>query len=99
MSFGETIRYRRKMAGFSQRRMAFRLKITPTYLSKIERGELPPPSAEMIIKIAAETGLSADFLFALAKKIPPDVQQILLRDVMTWAEVIRSLDAFDGDQK
>lgn len=88
-AFGHRIRGRRLDLGFTQRevaeRVAKRLKksnrrgFDVTYLSKIENGRLPPPSAPAILALAAELVDDADELLALAGKAPPDVGQALQR--------------------
>ena len=50
VNFGEKIRILREAKGISQRQLAMQLDITPTYMSKIERGEFQPPSEEVIKK-------------------------------------------------
>ena len=52
-SFGELLRKRRLAkavsdASFSLRQLADRVGIEPSYLSKIERGEQPPPGEQNI---------------------------------------------------
>ena len=57
MAFGEYIREvrerrRRKDRTFSLRQVAGRVGIEPAYLSKIERGQTPPPSERTIRRLA-----------------------------------------------
>lgn len=61
---------------FSLRGVAEKAGISPTYLSKIERGELPP-SEKAIRSIAKALELSADELFAKVEKIDPEIQKTL----------------------
>ena len=68
-TFGEFLREicsRKADASFSVRKLAARVGIEPSYLSKIERGEQSPPGEETIRKIAAELGENSDVLLALA---------------------------------
>lgn len=95
-TFGGFVRERRlQMAAndsaFSLRRMADRVRIEPSYLSKIERGEQDPPSAEVIRRIADELGEDADTLLALAGKIPPDLIDIIRARPAAVAELLRSI--------
>ena len=88
-TFGHRIRGRRLDLGFTQRevaeRVAKRLKdnnrrgFDVTYLSKIENGRLPPPSAPAILALAEELADDADELLALAGKAPADVGEALQR--------------------
>lgn len=51
MSFGERLKQIRKFHNKSQREVAKAAGIDHTYLSKIENGALPPPSAKTLRKI------------------------------------------------
>lgn len=81
-SFGKFLRERRMTRAsenrrFSVRQLAGRIGIEPSYLSKIERGEQPPPGEETIRRIAAELGEDPDVLLALAGKVSSDLMQII----------------------
>ena len=94
--FGEYIRTARerlyeKDGAFSLRQVAQRAGIEPAYLSKIERGVFPPPSEEVIVKLAALLGEDKDVLLAMAGKLSSDLQQIILRRPKAFAELIRQL--------
>lgn len=61
---------------FSMRGVASKIGISPTYLSKIERGE-QPASGKTIRKLAEILGVSADEIFAHANRIDPDLEKTL----------------------
>lgn len=67
----------------------------PTYLSKIERGENPPPAADKVEAIAQLLGVDSDQLVAMAGKIPTDLQSIAERCPVAMAELARWFQ--DGD--
>lgn len=95
-AFGDYIRRRRQERreenpAFSVRRLAGRVGIEPSYLSKIERGEQPPPSEETIRAIARELGEDSDVLLALGGKISSDLQRIIRRRPALFAQLIRDL--------
>lgn len=75
--FGLRIRDLRKQADMSQRELASKVKISFTYLSKIESGAMDPPSEEVIKKIAKVLDADKDELITLAGKVPSDVSKIL----------------------
>jgi len=96
MSFGEYIRQRReeKRAGdrdYSLRKVAANVGIEPSYLSKIERGELPPPSEATILAIAKELDEDPDMLLALAGKVSKELQAIIRKRPQLFAQLIRQL--------
>ena len=76
---------------FSVRQVAGRVGIEPSYLSKIERGEQPPPGEAAIIAIATELGEDPDVLLALAGKVSTDLRDAILKRPTLFAELIREL--------
>ena len=94
--FGEYIRSRREelRAGdrsFSVRKVAARLGVQPSYLSKVERGEQAPPTEEKIIALAGILGEDVDVLLALAGKVSSDLQEVIRRRPQLFAQLIRQL--------
>ena len=77
--------------GETNLRAAARVGIEPTYLSKLERGELAPPSEETTRKIAEDLGEDPDMLLALAGKVSGDLQAIIRRRPKLFAELLREL--------
>jgi len=62
----------------SIREVARRAGIDVSYLSRMEKDEVPPPREEVILKLADVLAPgSADELIRLAGKIPPDVQEFI----------------------
>ena len=95
-SFGEYLRQRReelraKDPGYSVRRVAARVGLEPSYLSKIERGEQAPPSEESIRAIAEALREDPDVLLALAGKVSADLQRIIRNRPRLFADLIREL--------
>lgn len=78
-SFGPLIKQARLERRFSQRALAEKLKINFTYLSKIESGEMPPPSEDLIEKLVLALELDRDEAFRAAAKLPQDLTQIALQ--------------------
>ena len=96
-AFGSYLRERREQLRASDRRysvrqVAQRVGIEPAYLSKIERGEQPPPGEETIRKLAAELGEDADVMLALAGKVSSDLQAIIRRRPQLFGQLIRELE-------
>jgi len=94
--FGTFVRDRREALresdrSFSVRQVAARVGIEPSYLSKIERGEQPPPGEATIIAIADEIGEDQDVLLALAGKVSTDLRDAILKRPQLFAELIREL--------
>ena len=96
MDFGAFLRERREELrrddrSFSVRKVAERIGVQPSYLSKIERGEVAPPSEATIVKLAEELGLDPDALLAMAGKVSSDLQAVIRTRPLLFAELIREL--------
>jgi transcriptional regulator with XRE-family HTH domain len=78
-------------ATFSVRQLASRVGVEPSYLSKVERGQQPPPSEKTIAALANELDEDPDVLLALAGKVSGDLQSIIRRRPKLFAELIRQL--------
>lgn len=96
MEFGEAIRQARETLRerdrrYSVRQVAQRLGIEPAYLSKIERGEQPPPGEATIRGLALELDLDADVLLAMAGKVSADLREAICRRPQLFASLIREL--------
>lgn len=65
--FGEFVRHEREAKELGLREMAKMIGVSPTYLSKVERDECPPPAEGKVRKIAGIIGHDADELLALAR--------------------------------
>ena len=94
--FGDYIRQQREAKraadkAFSLRQVAQRAGVEPSYLSKIERGEQPPPGEETIAALARELGEDRDVLLALAGKVSSDLQDAIRKRPQLFAELIRNL--------
>ena len=79
-SFGKRLsRYRRNHPDkLSIREVARRAGIDVSYLSRMEKEEVPPPRTDVILRLAATLGVrDSDELLLLAKKIPPDIEDII----------------------
>ena len=96
LDFGETLRASRMARvendpAFSLRQVAGRVGIEPSYLSKIERGEQPPPGEQTIRRLAEELGENPDALLALAGKVSSDLLAIIRERPTVVAELLRAM--------
>ena len=69
----------------------FPIGIEPSYLSKIERGEQPPPGEQTIRRLAEELGENPDALLALAGKVSSDLLAIIRERPTVVAELLRAM--------
>ena len=75
----------------SVRQVAARIGVEPSYLSKVERGEVAPPSETTILALANVLDEDPDVLLAMAGKVSSDLQQVIRRRPREFAELIRQL--------
>jgi transcriptional regulator with XRE-family HTH domain len=95
-AFGNYVRTKRlqlqeKDARYSLRKVAAVIQVEPSYLSKIERGEQPPPGEKTIIALAAELEEDPDLLLALAGKVSDELQAIIRSRPQLFAQLLREL--------
>ena len=94
--FGSYVRERREALRASDRRysvrqVAARIGIEPSYLSKIERGDLAPPSETTTLALARELDEDPDVLLALAGKVSSDLKEVIRRRPSLFAALLREL--------
>lgn len=95
-TFGAYVRKRReellkRSPDFTVRKLAARLKIQPSYISKVEREEVPPPSEATIIRLAEVLQENPDILLALAGKVSADLREVIVKRPKLFADLIRQL--------
>lgn len=99
MDFGKRLRELRLARGLNQRKLAGRVGIDFTYLSKIETGKMPPPSQDTIKKLAGALDADADELLVLADKVPDDVKDVVTqsRELPAFLREIKDISKEDLD--
>lgn len=76
---------------FTVRKVAGRLGIQPSYVSKVERCEVPPPSEATILRWAEELGEDPDVLLALAGKVSAELRDVIVKRPKVFAQLLREL--------
>jgi len=76
---------------YSVRKVAGRIGIQPSYVSKVERCEVPPPSEATILRWAEVLGEDPDILLALAGKVSADLRAVIVKRPKLFAQLIREL--------
>ena len=94
--FGNYIREQREKlrvvdSSFSLRQVANRIGVEPSFLSKVERGDQPPPSEEKIKSLAIELNENPDVLLAMAGKVSSDLQEVIKKRPELFSQLIREL--------
>jgi transcriptional regulator with XRE-family HTH domain len=76
---------------YSVRKVAERVGVQPSYLSKVERGEVSPPSEDTLVRLARELEVEPDLLLAMAGKVSSDLLEVIRRRPLLFAALIREL--------
>lgn len=96
--FGTVVRRERENLEIGLREMARKIGVSPTYLSKVERDEFPPPAEDKVVAIAKILGRDPDELLALAGKVSSDLTEIIRRHPRTMASFLRSVNGLTAEQ-
>lgn len=89
-SFGALVRQEREAREIGLREMAKKIGVSPTYVSKIERDEFPPPAEDKVRKIAEIIGRDPDELLALAGRVASDLTDIIRQRPREMADFLRA---------
>jgi len=88
MKFGNLLKQLRQNKGLGIKTLAPELKITYTYLSKLENNKVNP-SEKAIKRIANYFNYNTDELLLSANKIPEDIKKILQNNPKKAVEFLR----------
>ena len=96
MTFGNYIKTKRETLAqdsksFSLRKVAMAIDVEPSFLSKVERDLVAPPSEAKIRRLAEVLNEDADILLAMAGKVSTDLQEIILARPKLFADMLRRL--------
>jgi len=97
-AFGPALRDKRIAKGYSLRKFADLVGVSPTYLSQVEQGNVDPPTAERVSKMAEILGENADELIALAGRVPGDLPKIIQRQPTHMPELLREAKGLTAEQ-
>jgi len=97
--FGQMLRTKRLEKGFSLRKFAGLVGISPTYLSQVEQGKIEkPPTAERVKKMAELLGENSDEWIGLAGRIPEDLSEIIQQQPTELPELLREANGLSAEQ-
>jgi transcriptional regulator with XRE-family HTH domain len=95
--FGEFVRRKRVEKEIGLREMAKMIGVSPTYQSKVERDEFPPPAEDKVRKIAAIIGCDVDELLARAGRVSSDLSEIIKEHPREIAALLRTTKGLTAD--
>lgn len=88
--FGAFIRKARIAREIGLREMAKKIGVSPTYMSKVERDEFPPPAEDRVRAIAKIIECDVDDLLARAGRVSSDITDIIKRHPVELAALLRT---------
>ena len=95
--FGAFIRGEREAREIGLREMAKMIGVSPTYLSKVERDEFPPPAEGKVKAIAKIIQCDSDDLLARAGRVSADISDIIKRHPIELAALLRTTKGLTAD--
>src|ERR1700727_826635 len=96
--FGAFVRREREIKEIGLREMAKMIGVSPTYMSKVERDEFPPPAEDKVRAIAHMIRCDVDELLALGGRVFSHLTDIIKRRPLELAALLRTTKGFSAEQ-
>jgi transcriptional regulator with XRE-family HTH domain len=96
--FGQVLREKRMEKGFSLRKFAGLVGVSPTYLSQVEQMNVDPPTADRVKRMAELLGESVDEWTSLAGRITEDLPGIIHQEPTEVPDLLRAVRGLTADQ-
>ena len=96
--FGQMLREKRVAKGFSLRKFAEQVKVSPTYLSQVEQSNVDPPTAERVRRMAELLGENPDEWIALAGRVPEDLSEMIQSRPTELPDLVREASGLTAEQ-
>ena len=97
-TFGQLLREKRIEKGFSLRKFAGLVGISPTYLSQVEQDNVDPPTADRVKRMAEILGEDIDEWTALAGRLTEDLPGIIHEEPKGVPDLLRAVRGLTADQ-
>lgn len=98
-TFGGVLRERRIAKGYSLRKFAEMVDVSPTHLSLVEQNKLEKsPTAERVRRMAEVLSENPDEMIALAGRVPEDLPKIIQEQPTQMPELLREASGLTSDQ-
>ncbi len=90
-SFGQVLREKRVAKGYSLRKFAELVDVSPTYLSQVEQDKVDsPPTVERLNRMADVLSENRDEFVSFAGRVPEDLPRIIQSRPDTIPELLRT---------
>lgn len=98
-TFGQVLREKRLAKGYSLRKFAELIDVSPTYLSLVEQGKVErPPTAERVRRMAELLDEDVDEFIALAGRVPEDLPDIIRSEPGLMPDLLRGAKGLSKKQ-
>ena len=95
--FGAFIRREREAREIGLREMAKKIRVSPTYMSKVERDEFAPPTEDKVRAIAQIIECDPDELLAMAGRMSSDLADIIKRHPVEISALLRTANGLSAE--
>ena len=82
---------------FTIRQFALAVGLSPAFMSKLENGDIDPPSPEKLKKIAEKLDLDPNVLLQMAGKIDPELKNIVVKRQVEMATFLRTVNGLSRE--
>ena len=97
-TFGDLLKATRIAHGYSLRKFANLVDISPTYLSQVEQGKVEsPPTAERVRTMAQLLGQNPARWIAIAGRMPEDLAKIIKQDPEEMPALLRAAEGMTAE--
>jgi len=97
--FGDLLRATRLAKGYSLRKFAELVDVSPTYISQVEQAKIErPPTAERVRTMAELLGQDPDEWIALAGRIPEDLPDIIKSEPQAMPALLRAAKGLTAEE-
>ncbi len=98
-TFGQILREKRVGKGYSLRKFAELVDVSPTYLSQVEQDKVEsPPTVERLNRMADVLGENRDEFVSVAGRVPEDLPRIIQSRPDTIPELLRTTKGMTPEQ-
>lgn len=98
-AFGKFLREKRIEQGYSLRKFAEMVDVSPTYLSQVEQGKVGrPPTAERVRTMAEALGQDPDEWIALAGRVSDDLTDIIKSEPQAMPALLRAAKGLTAEE-
>jgi HTH-type transcriptional regulator, competence development regulator len=97
-TFGQTLREKRVANGYSLRKFALLVGVSPTYLSQVEQDNVDPPTADRVKRMAELLEENVDQWTALAGRLTEDLPQIIHEAPTAVPDLLRAVRGLTPEQ-